>query len=81
MPGHLGSSVRWTAGPTKLEFVLQGTKLSIRQDGKTLAETPLAKPLADKLKSVRELKQVGWGNGIHGKFNGQKLDGQITQPN
>jgi hypothetical protein len=75
MPGHLGAATKWTDGPTVMEFTIRSSEITIAQDGKRLATTKLTGPLAERLRSVSKLKNVKWGNGIYGRFNGRAIDG------
>ena len=77
MPGHLGASITWTNGPTKLDFTIRGDELSIAQGGKRLANTRVAGPLGEKLCRLSKLKPVQWGNGLYGQFSGPRLEGSI----
>jgi len=52
MPGHLGAAIKWTDGPTKLEFTIRGSKVSIAQDGEKLAAVTLTGPLAKRLAKI-----------------------------
>lgn len=78
MSGHLGAATAWTDGPTKLELAIQGDQMSIAQDGKPLATTTITGPLAEKLHGLAKLKPIRWGEGLYGRFNGVKLDGNCT---
>lgn len=77
MPGHLGASTAWTAGPTTFDLTLRGKSMSISQDGKKIAETVVNGPLAERMQSVLQVKPVRWGEGIYGGFTGPKLDGTV----
>ncbi|HUE86478.1 MAG TPA: hypothetical protein VMO26_10410 [Vicinamibacterales bacterium] len=77
MPGHLGASTAWTNGPTKLDLTIRGAELSIAQDGKQLATAPVPGPLGEKLRRLSKLKPVQWGNGLYGKFSGNRLEGTV----
>jgi hypothetical protein len=78
LPGHLSANVMWTTGSTTLEFALRGASLSISQDGKKIAETIVENPLAERLRAIKRIENIRWGEGIFGKFSGQKLDGSIS---
>lgn len=78
MPGHLSTPTRWTTGPTRFEFTIRGPEITITQDGKQLATTTLNGSLARQLRLVTRLKDVRWGRGIYGRFQGQALKGHIT---
>lgn len=79
MPGHLGANTAWTTGPTTLEFTLHNGEMAISQDGKRLAATSIAGPLAEQLRRDLKLKPVEWGRGIYGQFAGTKLAGSIVR--
>lgn len=78
MPGHLGAATAWTDGPTKLELTIQDGRMRIAQDGKPLATTTINGPLGDKLRGLTKLKPIRWGEGIYGKFSGEKLEGKCV---
>ena len=81
MSGHLGAPSRWTDGATMFEFTIHGANVTISQDGKQVAGATLTGRLADEVKAMSALKQVKWGAGIHGPFNGQAIEGSLpTQP-
>ncbi len=67
MPGNLAAQIRWSDGPTKLEFVVEQMRLVIRQDGKPLAETQLS---FDTTPSLQDARAV-WGEGAFGNLNGR----------
>ncbi|MSR60813.1 MAG: hypothetical protein EXS05_24760 [Planctomycetaceae bacterium] len=77
LPGHLGANTAWTAGPTTFQLTIRNKTMSISEDGKQLAETVVTGPLAERLRSVSQLKPVRWGEGIYGRFTGPKLDGSV----
>lgn len=76
--GHLGAVVKWTPGPTRLEFVLSESTMSIFQDGTQLAETPIADPMWSQLQAGLKLKPPCWGNGTFGQFSGRKIEGNAV---
>ena len=76
-PGHLSVATKWTNGPTRLEFILQETKITITQDGKQLATSELTGRLAKRVSVFSGLKTVRWGDGIYGRFSGKELKGII----
>lgn len=80
MPGHLGARTKWTDGSTTLEFTVRGREITIAQDGKTLAASELTGPLADQLRAVSGLKDLKWGSGVYGRFNGRSIDGVVSAP-
>ncbi len=69
MPGNLASQIKWKNRPIRLEFVIEKTRLTIRQDGELLAETDLPSVEADRL----QLSMVKWGQGVFGKLNGRLI--------
>ncbi len=79
MPGHLGASAAWTEGPTRLELSLRGMEMRIVQDGKILAKASVTGQLGERLRNLPELQAVCWGEGIYGKFNGPKIEGEVTR--
>jgi hypothetical protein len=76
-PGHLGANTKWTTGPTRLEFVVSGEDLVIRQDGKELARSQLTGSLAERVATSRGWKPLRLGNGLYGAFDGKKLTGEL----
>jgi hypothetical protein len=77
MPGHLGASIAWTNGPTKLDFTIREAKLSIAQGGKQLATTVVPGQLGERLRHLSKLRPVQWGDGLYGKFSGNQLEGTV----
>ncbi|MBM3997107.1 MAG: hypothetical protein FJ303_23595 [Planctomycetes bacterium] len=77
MPGHLGAATKWTDGPTKMEFIIRGSRVSITQDGEPLAAVTLTGPLAERLTGMTRLKNLRWGDGIYGRFSGKAMDGVV----
>jgi hypothetical protein len=75
MPGHLGAATTWTAGATKFEFAVDNKAMSILQDGKLLASSPLPETKKQDLDSLKSLKQIRWGAGIYGDFGGKSISG------
>lgn len=67
MPGNLAAPMKWKNQPTKLEFVIAGDRLIIRQDGKELASSRFS--LQDRERFQRS--KVNWGKGVFGKLNGR----------
>lgn len=78
MPGHLSAPVTWTDGPTRLEFVVAGDRIRIRQDGVDLASTVVTGKLAEKLRGLGGLKNVKWGSGVYGRFGGREIMGAVS---
>ena len=79
MPGHLSATTKWTDGSTKLEFTIDGSGMSIRQDGTTLAKCPLSGSLG-KQTAKASFSKVRWGSGIYGPNKGESLKGSIEGP-
>ncbi|MCH2589330.1 MAG: NADH dehydrogenase [ubiquinone] 1 beta subcomplex subunit 3 [Planctomycetales bacterium] len=77
MPGHLAAATKWTEGPTTIEFLVRGTEIVIRQDGKRIGSATLTGSLAGKLAKVKALKNVKWGDGTYGRFAGKTIKGSI----
>lgn len=77
MPGHLAAPTRWTDGPTTLEFVLAGARVSLVQDGVELASTTFRGGLANRLRAISKLEKIHWGRGIYGRFSGPSLSGSV----
>ena len=82
MSGHLAAPTKWTDGPTKIEFIIRGTEVTIKQDETPLATATLTGPLAAQVGKAESLKfrDVHWGNGIYGQFGGSSITGTINAP-
>jgi hypothetical protein len=80
MPGHLSATTNWTEGPTTIEFTIRGSDIAITQDGQELAAATLSDPLAGRTRALTQLKNVQWGNGIYGRFNGTAINGTVSTP-
>lgn len=80
MPGHLSASTEWTEQPTKLEFIIRGHEMSIYQDGVLLKSSQLTGSLAERVGSLRALKNVQWGSGIYGPHQCVSLQGRVSSP-
>lgn len=78
-PGHLAVPVEWTGKATTLRFELVRNTITILQDGKLIAESPVTGELAKKLNSASSLKPAQWGRGVYGRFGGKSLDGVVEQ--
>ncbi len=78
MPGHLAAPTKWTDGPTTIEFIIQGSKIAIDQDGKRTAATNVTGAIAEQLGKLKRLKDVEWGDGIYGSFGGASIKGTIN---
>ena len=77
--GHLGAPLRWTEGPTTIEFTIRGAQFSISQDGRLLAETSVAGELAEQLAGLQGIAKPRWGEGIYGPFGGAAIQGAIKR--
>lgn len=80
MPGHLSAPIRWTAGPTTLEFLIDDRQISIRQDGRVLGNSPLTGSLARLAGKAKRLEKVDWGTGIFGPHRCVSLHGEVIAP-
>ena len=78
IPGHLSAPTKWTDGPTKLEFVIDGAEMSIHQDGELLATTTVTGELAARLKEPQSYVKFKWGDGYYGRFGGKTISGRAT---
>lgn len=79
MPGHLSASTRWTDKPTKLEFSVRDDRMSISQDGKLLATTPLYGSLSTCVGKSGSFKDVIWSSGTYGPGRYASLTGSISK--
>lgn len=79
MPGHLGANIAWTNGPTTLEFTLRDAEMTIIQDGRKIATTAVAEPLAGKLRPLPEFESISVGAGLYGKFGGKMIEGAVQR--
>jgi len=72
LPGNLCAPLRWTDGPTELQFTLDAKGMYIAQDGKRLASAKGEPAL------IRNpgLEAVTWGRGVFGPFGGVALNGE-----
>jgi len=79
MPGHLAAPTKWTDGPTKIDFIIRDTEVTIEQDETRLATATLTGPLAAQVGRAESLKfrDVHWGNAIYGQFGGTSITGTI----
>ncbi len=77
MSGHLGAAVKWSDGPTEIEFIINNDEVSISQDGKVIAETTITGPIAKQLNKTSKLVKIKWGEGIYGQFNGDTIEGVV----
>jgi hypothetical protein len=65
-PGTLSARISWVDGPTTLVFAVRDGRISITQDGQTIAEAPVNAPLIDASGN-----EVTWGRGVFGPFAGK----------
>jgi hypothetical protein len=77
MPGHLSAPTKWTDGPTKIEFHVDTDHMQIFQNGKQIGSAPVSASFARQLKSLGQLKEMKWGEGIYGRFSGRSIEGTI----
>ena len=77
MPGHLSGPTKWTDGPTKIEFTIRGTLVTIRQDGREIARTELSGSLVELLGDSPDFLAPKWGQGIYGRFHGKSVAGEM----
>lgn len=75
MPGNLTAQIQWKDGPTRLEFEIQGDRLTIRQDGKEIAEAMLPDDFAVDLSQIK----VNWSQGVFGPLAGNFLSGKVKR--
>jgi len=68
-PGCLAVPMRWTNGPTTLEFRIEPRRIEVRQDGKHLGATEWDAQHIAQLKNL----QVRHGSGIFGPFRGKEI--------
>ena len=69
MPGNLASQIKWKNRPLKFDFVVEKSRLIIRQDGEDLAHSELPFDTLDGFQQIT----VKWGQGVFGKLNGRVL--------
>jgi hypothetical protein len=67
MPGNLSAQIKWKNRPTRLNFVIEKTRMIIRQDGEDLAHSEIP------FDTVLDLQKptVQWGQGVFGPLNGR----------
>ncbi len=65
-PGCAAGSVAWNEGATTLEFIADGDRIAIAQDGTEIASAPADPKLVAKM----ETAQIEWGKGMYGPFAG-----------
>ena len=52
--------------------------MTITQDDRQIAVSTLTGRLAERLRSIRGLNDVKWGDGIYGPFGGAAIAGTVT---
>lgn len=70
VPGNLAVPFEWKPGPTRLDVKLQGSTLSVAQDGKLLGSVPLPEHLVTAFRPAK----ITWGEGVFGPFVGKRTD-------
>lgn len=79
MPGCLSAPVRWSDGPTTLEFAITGEQMVIRQNGLPLATTALTPDIVERLRAADTWEEPTWGEGVFGPFGGASVAGTMAQ--
>jgi hypothetical protein len=51
--------------------------MQIFQNGKQIGSAPVSASFARQLKSLGQLKEMKWGEGIYGRFSGRSIEGTI----
>ena len=77
-PGHLGATVRWTKGASKLELAIANGKMRVTQDGQEIGATELPADFAKQVEAAA-FSNVQWGRGIYGRFSGPRLVGELAR--
>lgn len=76
-PGHLSAPVKWTDGPTRLDFIVTEQALTISQDGRVLASTPISgdvsEQIANRLAHSNAWSAATYGQGLYGPFGGREV--------
>lgn len=75
LPGNLCAPLRWTDGPTVLQFTLDTNGMHLAQDGRKLTSTKHEGALAKN----SGLGAIAWGRGVFGPFGGVALNGEVTR--
>ncbi len=68
MPGNLTAQIAWRERPVRLEFRVDATSLSIRQDDEVLARRDAASVLGSPSRW-----RITWGEGVFGPLQGKTL--------
>jgi hypothetical protein len=76
--GSLSAPVRWTDGPTALEFSIDGSgRMAIAQDGSLLASSGPDAGLKTLVDEAGVVMRPEWGSGMFGTFAGAAIDGTL----
>ena len=65
-PGCVAGPVSWMEGETTLEFIAEGDRIAIAQDGTEIASAPADPTVSAALEGA----DVTWGKGMYGPFAG-----------
>ncbi len=76
MPGHLSAPTKWTGDRSTFVFIINGSEMSIHQDGVLLATTSMSSRLEKLLPGADAFSPVRWGNGIYGPHRCVSLKGR-----
>ena len=68
-PGCAAGPVAWKEGETKLEFIAEGDRIAIAQDGDEIASAPADPKVVASLEKAR----IEWGQGMYGRFAGEVM--------
>ncbi|MFH1918275.1 MAG: hypothetical protein ABIP48_00090 [Planctomycetota bacterium] len=74
MSGNLTAQVQWKEQPILLEFSVGPDRLTILQDGRELATTPLERDFAVDYSGL----DVNWGQGVFGPLRGDLLSRECS---
>lgn len=72
-PGALAAPFEWTEGPTTFEFVHDGDRLVVSQDGREIGSAEC------QTASVARIARVVWGQGAFGRLVGEIEDHELTR--
>ena len=70
MPGNLAASITWTDRPLVMEFVVEEDRMVIRQDGRQIGSTRLARGGGRDFSKATSK----WGRGIFGPLSGRLVE-------
>ena len=65
-PGCVAGPVAWREGETTLEFIADGDRIAIAQDGAEIASAPADPKVVANVETAR----IEWGKGMYGPFAG-----------